>query len=63
MAAPEVSANKERDQDAVSADSRTALSQKKTVSFAETWVDLEAVLQSEVKSGESRCRMLKYILK
>lgn len=36
---------------------------EKIASFAETRVDLETVLQSEVKSEESKCHMLKYILK
>ena len=48
-------------EDVVPIDNRTVLSHKKIVSFAETWVDLETVLQTEVKSEENKCRILKYI--
>ena len=48
-----MSINREIDkEDVVPIYNRILLSHKKIMSFAETWMDLETVLQSEVKSDQ-----------
>ena len=46
-------------EDLVPTDNRTVLSHKKTASFAETWVDLETVLQTEL--GQRKTNVVYYI--
>ena len=47
-----MSINRETDKGVVPIYNTILLSHKKIMSFAETWMDLETVLQSEVKSDQ-----------